>query len=61
MGSPLVLWWDEAGQPVCVEDRCCHRTARLSQGCVVAGAIQCPYHGWQFDGRGVCVKVPRAA
>ncbi len=34
LGSPLVLWLDGVGQPAYVEDRCCHRTAQLSQGCV---------------------------
>ncbi|MFQ3613802.1 MAG: aromatic ring-hydroxylating dioxygenase subunit alpha [Cyanobacteriota bacterium] len=59
LGSPLVLWLNGSGQPACVEDRCCHRTARLSQGCVVEGALQCPYHGWQFNGSGACVRVPQ--
>ncbi|MFQ3584642.1 MAG: aromatic ring-hydroxylating dioxygenase subunit alpha [Cyanobacteriota bacterium] len=59
LGSPLVLWQDGAGRVFALEDRCCHRTARLSQGQVVQGAIQCPYHGWQFDGQGRCVQVPQ--
>ncbi len=59
LGQPLVLWLDQKGDPHAVEDRCCHRTARLSLGQVQGDAIQCPYHGWQFDGSGVCVKVPQ--
>ncbi|NJL99118.1 MAG: aromatic ring-hydroxylating dioxygenase subunit alpha [Synechococcaceae cyanobacterium SM2_3_2] len=57
--QPLALWLNEAGDPQAVEDRCCHRTAKLSLGQVQGDAIQCPYHGWQFDGSGTCVKVPQ--
>ncbi|MBC7543131.1 MAG: Rieske 2Fe-2S domain-containing protein, partial [Candidatus Sericytochromatia bacterium] len=27
-------------------------------GHVKDGCIQCPYHGWQFDGHGRCVSIP---
>jgi vanillate O-demethylase monooxygenase subunit len=30
----------------------------LSQGCVKGNAIQCGYHGMEFDGSGRCVKIP---
>ena len=39
-------------------DMCPHRSARLSDGRVVDGTIQCPYHGWQFSAEGRCVHVP---
>ncbi len=57
--QPLVLWLDENGYPCAAEDRCCHRSAQLSLGKVVEGHITCPYHGWQFNGQGACVKVPQ--
>ena len=59
LGQNLVLWIDQTGQPAAVEDRCCHRSARLSQGKVQQGQIQCPYHGWCFDSEGICVQVPQ--
>ncbi len=59
LGQRLVLWLNAEGQPVAVGDRCCHRSARLSQGLVHNGCIQCPYHGWRFDGAGACVHVPQ--
>ena len=36
------------------------RTCRalLGQGKVVDGAVQCPFHGWRFNGEGACVKIP---
>ena len=30
----------------------------LSSGRVVAGGIECPYHGWTYDGEGVCTAIP---
>ncbi|MDX2272350.1 MAG: aromatic ring-hydroxylating dioxygenase subunit alpha [Cyanobacteriota bacterium] len=59
LDHPLVLWVDAQGQPACVLDRCCHRSAKLSLGKVMEGSIQCPYHGWSFNGNGVCVAVPQ--
>lgn len=59
LGQPLVLWLDEDGVPAAVRDRCCHRTAQLSLGQVKKGRIACPYHGWEFDGGGACVRVPQ--
>ena len=59
LNHPLVLWLDKEGKPCAAEDKCCHRSAKLSLGKVVNGNIACPYHGWQFDGKGACVEVPQ--
>lgn len=39
-------------------DRCAHRNARLSDGRIVDGCLECPYHGWRFDTNGRCTHVP---
>ncbi len=40
-------------------DRCPHRGASLSRGQVTEnGCLECPYHGWQFDTDGTCIRVP---
>ncbi len=39
-------------------DSCPHRRARLSAGAIVAGTLQCAYHGWRFSPTGVCVAIP---
>lgn len=44
--------------PATVLDECSHRACPLSLGKNVAGKIQCPYHGWEYDGTGACVKMP---
>jgi len=49
--QPIVLWRDHQGVVRALEDRCPHRRAPLSLGCVLDnGMIQCGYHGWTFDG-----------
>lgn len=58
LDEPLVLWRDAAGAPVLLTDRCPHRGAQLSMGRCVDGTLQCPYHGWRFDGAGACVAIP---
>lgn len=59
LGTPIVLWLDSEGKPAAVEDRCCHRTAKLSLGKVVGDNICCAYHGWTFNSSGTCVCVPQ--
>jgi phenylpropionate dioxygenase-like ring-hydroxylating dioxygenase large terminal subunit len=40
-------------------NQCPHRGAPLAMGTVVGRAIQCPYHGWQWDGElGHCLHIP---
>jgi phenylpropionate dioxygenase-like ring-hydroxylating dioxygenase large terminal subunit len=54
----VVLWRDAAGIVHAWADQCPHRGAKLSLGRVVAGQLECAYHGWQFEGAGRCVHVP---
>jgi phenylpropionate dioxygenase-like ring-hydroxylating dioxygenase large terminal subunit len=56
MDRPLVLFRGSEGVAA-LEDRCPHRNAPLSAGRVADGAIECPYHGWRFDGLGRCQLV----
>jgi nitrite reductase/ring-hydroxylating ferredoxin subunit len=49
--QPLVLWRDAGGVARALEDRCPHRRAPLSLGCIKEnGSIQCGYHGWTYEG-----------
>lgn len=54
---PVVLFRSN-GKAAAFEDRCPHRNYPLSDGKVVSGALQCPYHGWSFAADGACVSVP---
>lgn len=58
LGIPLVLFRDAQGTARAFLDQCPHRGVALSGGAVVGGRIQCPYHGWEFDGEGRCKRVP---
>lgn len=61
LGQKIALWLDATGKPAAIADRCCHRSAQLSKGKVIAGNLSCPYHGWTFNASGTCVKVPQIA
>ncbi len=58
LGEPLLLYRTEAGETICMEDRCCHRLAPLSKGRREGDCIRCGYHGLKFDASGVCVEAP---
>lgn len=39
-------------------DRCPHRLAPLSAGCIVNNELHCGYHGWRFNEEGICTEIP---
>ena len=47
-GRRLVLARTEKGYVV-FDDRCTHRGGSLAGGVMIAGTVQCPWHGSQFD------------
>ena len=60
LGAPVVLWHDGDAFRAAL-DQCPHRLARLSEGRITeAGCVECPYHGWAFDGEGACTAIPQA-
>ena len=59
LGEDLVLFKDADGNPAALKDRCCHRTAKLSKGRCVNGAVECGYHGWTYDGGGRVIRIPQ--
>ena len=56
--KPLVAFRSGGNKAHILNDWCPHRFAPLSKGKVISGELQCPYHGWQFNGTGVCTRVP---
>jgi pheophorbide a oxygenase len=66
----LVLYQSSDNEWSCLEDRCAHRFAPLSEGRVIDGGkdsgdgrtdkhLQCAYHGWEFSNDGSCQRVPQ--
>ncbi len=58
LGERLVFWRDSNGKAVCFFDRCAHRGASLALGRCIAGGIQCPFHGLEYDASGRCTLIP---
>jgi phenylpropionate dioxygenase-like ring-hydroxylating dioxygenase large terminal subunit len=58
LGFNFVLWRDGAGRAHCVHNTCPHRGGSLCDGRIVGDHLQCPYHGWKFNGGGGCERVP---
>jgi phenylpropionate dioxygenase-like ring-hydroxylating dioxygenase large terminal subunit len=58
LGHDFVVFRDSAGVAQCLSDTCVHRGGSLSGGKLIGDCVQCPYHGWQFDGHGVCQRIP---
>ena len=57
-GRDLVAWRSQSGRLTVMDAFCEHLGAHLGHGGHVEGeAIQCPFHGWQWDaeGRNVCI------
>lgn len=58
LGETLVAWRNREGRPNVLRDKCPHRGAKLSAGHVLAGNLQCAWHGLRFDGVGRCTMIP---
>jgi len=66
LGRDIVLWRSKSGQGEsgqgegihCWLDLCIHRGARLSLGKLRGDCLICPYHAWEYDATGQCVRMP---
>jgi phenylpropionate dioxygenase-like ring-hydroxylating dioxygenase large terminal subunit len=60
LGHELVVFRTSSGLAA-LDDKCPHRSARLSAGHVEDGCVVCPYHLWKFapDGSGKSPANPR--
>lgn len=57
-GSTFVAWRAKDRTPVLMPLHCPHMGAALSEGRIVAGALECPFHRWRFGSDGACVSLP---
>lgn len=58
LGFDFVLFRDSEGVARCLADTCVHRGGSLGVGKRKGDSIECPYHGWQYNGSGQCVHIP---
>lgn len=58
LNERVVLYRKVNGEPVALQDRCCHRQLPLSMGVLIDDDIRCGYHGLRFDDTGTCVDIP---
>jgi phenylpropionate dioxygenase-like ring-hydroxylating dioxygenase large terminal subunit len=54
----LVIWRNSDGQVQVWQDRCPHRSVRLSGGQIANDRVVCAYHGLVFDDAGQCISAP---
>lgn len=48
------------GQIHILDAYCPHMGADMSRGKVEGDSLRCPFHGWRWDGNGVCDEIPYA-
>lgn len=46
------------GSLTALEDRCVHRSTKLSVGSVDGCTLRCAYHGWTWSADGTCTSIP---
>jgi renierapurpurin 18,18'-hydroxylase len=54
----IAVYRDNHGKVYAMEDACPHKGVALHKGELTNNHITCPYHGWEFNGEGECVKIP---
>ncbi|XP_064395396.1 cholesterol 7-desaturase nvd-like [Halichondria panicea] len=62
LGQNFAVFRDDKGNAHVLDAYCAHLGANLGVGGKIYGScVQCPFHGWQFDGEtGQCTKIPYA-
>lgn len=59
LGEAVVIWRTADGTPYAMQDLCIHRGTALSLGWIKNDCIVCPYHAWEYNIDGRCVKIPQ--
>ena len=60
-GREMVAFRGEGGGASVFDAHCPHLGAHIGMGGEVVGdSLRCPFHHWEFDGEGVCNKIPYA-
>jgi phenylpropionate dioxygenase-like ring-hydroxylating dioxygenase large terminal subunit len=54
----IVIWQDDHGNIVAMDNTCRHMYASLAEGKVVDGCLRCPYHHWRYQTDGQIASIP---
>lgn len=54
----IAVFRGEDGAVRATTARCKHMGADIGLGDVVGNHVRCPYHHWEYDGSGACVRIP---
>ncbi|HEY1124628.1 MAG TPA: aromatic ring-hydroxylating dioxygenase subunit alpha [Sphingobium sp.] len=57
-GERILLFRNADGTIAALIDKCPHRGVALSLGKLRDGIVECPFHGWRFDGTGRACHIP---
>jgi len=57
-GEKLAFWRTDNDEIACIIDKCCHRGASISEGKIVDGHAQCPFHGFKYNIEGKVKLIP---
>lgn len=58
MDEPILFFRTSDGLVKAVRDICPHRGIPLRFGRITKDMVECHYHGWKFDGDGICQEIP---
>jgi phenylpropionate dioxygenase-like ring-hydroxylating dioxygenase large terminal subunit len=58
LGRPIVLFRGKSGAACALSAHCSHMGTHLGRGIVVGDHLRCPLHHWEYDGQGVCRRIP---
>lgn len=57
LGQEVTVFRTRSGQAYAVDSYCPHLGAHFGHGATVHGdVLQCPFHGFQFNGEGACIR-----
>ncbi|MEM1239144.1 MAG: aromatic ring-hydroxylating dioxygenase subunit alpha [Cyanobacteria bacterium P01_H01_bin.26] len=56
--TAMVVYRGQTGSVHAMADACPHKGVELHRGEVHGNNLVCPYHGWEFDSSGTCIRIP---
>ncbi len=58
LSEDLTLYRGKSGAPYLIGGHCAHRCTVMHTGVIEDEQIRCMYHGWRYDGEGLCTDIP---